>query len=91
MHWQMVTGLTSALKLIQPQWHVVDLHAFCPGIGGGSVMCELIDFCASTNCSAARFGARWKQASGSTPMPEHIRPQISDRLRFACRSYRRAS
>jgi hypothetical protein len=54
-------------------------------------MCELIDFCASTNCSAARFGARWKQASGSTPMPEHIRPQISDRLRFACRSYRRAS
>ena len=32
----------------------------------------------------------WKQASGSTPMPEHIRPQISDRLRFVCRSYRRA-
>jgi hypothetical protein len=41
MHWQMVTGLTSASKLIQPQWHVVDLHAFCPGIDGGSVMCEL--------------------------------------------------
>ena len=36
-------------------------------------------------------GAEWKQASGSTPMPEHIRPQISDRLRFVCRSYRRAS
>ena len=35
--------------------------------------------------------AEWKQASGSTPMPEHIRPQISDRLRFVCRSYRRAS
>jgi hypothetical protein len=35
--------------------------------------------------------AEWKQASGSTPMPEHIRPQISDRLRFICRSYRRAS
>jgi hypothetical protein len=34
--------------------------------------------------------AEWKQASGSTPMPEHIRPQISDRLRFVCRSYRRA-
>jgi hypothetical protein len=33
----------------------------------------------------------WKQASGSTPMPEHIRPQISDRLRFVCRNYRRAS
>ena len=36
-------------------------------------------------------GAEWKQASGSTPMPEHIRPQISDRLRLVCRSYRRAS
>jgi len=33
--------------------------------------------------------AEWKQASGSTPMPEHIRPQISDRLRLVCRSYRR--
>ena len=32
--------------------------------------------------------AEWKQASGSTPMPEHIRPQISDRLRLVCRSYR---
>ena len=35
-------------------------------------------------------GAEWRQASGSTPMPEHIRPQISDRLRLVCRSYRRA-
>jgi len=34
-------------------------------------------------------GAEWKAASGSTPMPEHIRPQISDRLRLVCRSYRR--
>ena len=34
--------------------------------------------------------AEWKQASGSTPMPEHIRPQISDRLRLVCRTYRRA-
>jgi len=33
----------------------------------------------------------WKQASGSTPMPEHIRPQISDRLRLVCRSYRRTN
>jgi hypothetical protein len=33
--------------------------------------------------------AEWKQASGSTPMPEHIRPQISDRLRLVCRSYQR--
>jgi hypothetical protein len=36
-------------------------------------------------------GAEWKAASGSTPMPEHIRPQISDRLRLVCRSYRRGS
>jgi hypothetical protein len=35
-------------------------------------------------------GAEWKAASGSTPMPEHIRPQITDRLRLVCRSYRRA-
>jgi hypothetical protein len=34
--------------------------------------------------------AEWKQASGSTPMPENIRPQISDRLRLVCRNYRRA-
>jgi len=34
-------------------------------------------------------GAEWKQASGSTPMPEHIRPQIGDRLRLVCRKYRR--
>jgi hypothetical protein len=30
--------------------------------------------------------AEWKQASGSTPMPDHIRPQISDRLRLVCRN-----
>ena len=35
-------------------------------------------------------GAEWKAASGSTPMPEHIRPQITDRLRLVCRNYRRA-
>jgi hypothetical protein len=34
-------------------------------------------------------GAEWKAASSSTPMPEHIRPQISDRLRLVCRNYRR--
>jgi hypothetical protein len=34
--------------------------------------------------------AEWKQASGSTPMPEHIRPQISDRLRLVCLPSRRA-
>jgi hypothetical protein len=31
----------------------------------------------------------WKQASESTPMPEHIRPQIRDRLRLVCRKYHR--
>jgi hypothetical protein len=35
--------------------------------------------------------AEWKQASGSTPMPEDIRPEISDRLRLVCRSYRHAN
>jgi hypothetical protein len=35
-------------------------------------------------------GPDWKQASESTPMPDHIRPQISDRLRLVCRNYRRA-
>jgi len=35
-------------------------------------------------------GSEWKRASESTPMPERIRPQISDRLRLVCRSYRRA-
>lgn len=35
-------------------------------------------------------GSAWKEASESTPMPQHIRPQISDRLRLVCRSYRRA-
>lgn len=34
-------------------------------------------------------GPGWKQASESTPMPEHIRPQIRDRLRLVCRKYRR--
>jgi len=33
-------------------------------------------------------GAEWKRASESTPMPEHIRPQISDRLRLVCGDYR---
>jgi hypothetical protein len=32
-------------------------------------------------------GAEWKQASGSTPMPAHIRPQITDRVRLVCRRY----
>jgi len=34
-------------------------------------------------------GPEWKQASESTPMPQHMRPQISDRLRLVCRAYRR--
>jgi hypothetical protein len=35
-------------------------------------------------------GTEWKQASGSTPMPERIRPLISDRLRLVCGKYRRS-
>ena len=34
-------------------------------------------------------GSEWKRASESTPMPQNIRPRISDRLRLVCRSYRR--
>ena len=41
--------------------------------------------------SAVVDSAEWKEASGSTPMPDHIRPQISDRLRFVCRNYVRRS
>ena len=33
--------------------------------------------------------AAWKQASESTPMPAHIRPQITGRVRFVCRRYDR--
>jgi hypothetical protein len=36
-------------------------------------------------------GPDWKRASESTPMPQHIRPQISDRLRLVCRNYHRAT
>jgi hypothetical protein len=35
-------------------------------------------------------GPDWKRASESTPMPAHIRPQITDRARLVCRSYQRA-
>jgi hypothetical protein len=31
--------------------------------------------------------AEWKDASGSTPMPAHVREQITNRLRLVCRSY----
>jgi hypothetical protein len=31
--------------------------------------------------------SEWKDASGSTPMPQHVRDQISDRLRLVCRNY----
>jgi hypothetical protein len=33
---------------------------------------------------------QWKRASGSTPMPQHVRDQISDRVRLVCRNYVRA-
>jgi hypothetical protein len=32
----------------------------------------------------------WKQASASTPMPQHVRDQITNRLRLVCRNYVRA-
>src|SRR5438105_8358369 len=32
----------------------------------------------------------WKQASESTPMPQNVRDQITNRLRLVCRSYTRA-
>jgi hypothetical protein len=32
----------------------------------------------------------WKEASGSTPMPQGVRDQISNRLRLVCRNYVRA-
>jgi hypothetical protein len=35
--------------------------------------------------------AEWKAASGSTPMPESVRPHITDRLRIVCRNYVRAA
>lgn len=34
--------------------------------------------------------AEWKQASGSTPMPQYVRDQITNRLRLVCRNYVRA-
>jgi hypothetical protein len=34
-------------------------------------------------------GPDWKRASESTPMPAHIRPQITDRARLLCRKYQR--
>ncbi|HJU17357.1 MAG TPA: hypothetical protein VJ770_12940 [Stellaceae bacterium] len=34
-------------------------------------------------------GAAWKQASEGTPMPAHIRPQITGRIRLVCRRYQR--
>jgi hypothetical protein len=32
----------------------------------------------------------WKAASGSTPMPQYVRDQISNRIRLVCRNYLRA-
>jgi hypothetical protein len=31
--------------------------------------------------------AEWKAASGSTPMPQRVRDQITNRLRLVCRNY----
>ena len=35
--------------------------------------------------------AAWKRASGSTPMPQKVRDQITHRLRLVCRNYVRAT
>ncbi len=35
-------------------------------------------------------GPAWKDASGSTPMPQHVRDRISNRIRLVCRNYVRA-
>jgi hypothetical protein len=32
----------------------------------------------------------WKGASESTPMPQRVREQITDRLRLVCRNYVRS-
>jgi hypothetical protein len=34
-------------------------------------------------------GPDWRRASESTPMPAHIRPEITDRARLVCRAYHR--
>jgi hypothetical protein len=34
-------------------------------------------------------GAEWKRASEATPLPEQIRPHITDRARLVCRAYHR--
>jgi hypothetical protein len=34
--------------------------------------------------------SEWKEASASTPMPQHVRDQITNRLRLVCRNYVRA-
>jgi hypothetical protein len=34
--------------------------------------------------------AEWRQASGSTPMPQRVRDKITERLRLVCRGYVRA-
>ena len=65
---------------------VLSARRFRNAAGGGAKYVALYHL----TSPAVVDSAEWKQASGSTPMPDHIRPQISDRLRFVCRSYRRA-
>lgn len=35
--------------------------------------------------------AEWKHASASTPMPQHVRDTITDRVRLVCRPYERSA
>jgi hypothetical protein len=34
--------------------------------------------------------SEWKQASASTPMPQQVRDEITNRLRLVCRNYVRS-
>ena len=64
---------------------VLSARRFCTTAGGSGPKYVALYHLTSP---AVVDSEEWKQASGSTPMPEHIRPQISDRLRLVCRGYR---
>ena len=64
---------------------VLSARRFCTTAGGSGPKYVALYHLTSP---AVVDSEEWKQASGSTPMPEHIRPQISDRLRLVCGDYR---
>jgi hypothetical protein len=63
---------------------VLCARRFRAGTGGGPKYVALYHLASPDIVT----GPEWKRASESTPMPQHIRPQISDRLRLVCRAYR---